>query len=41
MKSYDKIKNYNKQYFQQNRRKINETRRLYEKNRIKTDVNFR
>ena len=41
MKNYDKIKNYNKQYLQQNRKKINETRRLHEKTKIKTDVNFR
>ena len=41
MKNHDKIKNYNKQYFQHNKKKINETRRQYEKNKIKTDVNFR
>ena len=41
MKNHDKIKNYQKQYFQQNREKINESRRQYEKNRRKTDVNFR
>ena len=41
MKNHDKIKTYNKQYFQQNKKKINETRIKYEKNKIKTDVNFR
>ena len=41
MKNLDKIKNYKKQYFQQNKKKINKTRRQYVKNKIKTDVNFR
>ena len=33
--------NFNEQYFQQNKNKIIESRRQYEKNRIKTDVSFR
>ena len=37
----EKNKNYQKQYFQQNREKINELRRQNVKNRLKTDVNFR
>ena len=41
MKYHDKYKNYKKQHFQQNRKKVNESRRQYEKNRIITDVHFR
>ena len=40
MRNYDKIKIYNKQFFQKNKKKLNETPRQYEKNKIKADVNF-
>ena len=37
----EKNKNYRKQYFQQNKGRINEFKKQYVKNRIKTDVEYR